>query len=126
MAILKQQVPTLPEATFLTMGIYQQQAISQLIQQLDKQDKWIYCLSSNYKCNHNSVLHLNQPQQNEQFSWLEKIITGAQTSAIFIQSLELNQLQRRKLKQLCNKFKVLVIKLECRQYQDNLIYGPWL
>lgn len=126
MAILKQQVSVLPQTAFLTMAIYQQQAISQLMQQLNKQHKWIYCLSTNLKCKHDSVLHLTQPQQQDQFLWLEKIITGGQACAIFVQSLELTQLQRQKVKQLCDKYKVLLIKLDCPEYTDNLIYGPWL
>ncbi|WP_088328685.1 hypothetical protein [Lacimicrobium sp. SS2-24] len=89
--------------------------------------RWVYLLS-NQLCFKQAghKIHLPNPGKETLLLWLEKIILGGQAAVLFVDNLELDEVRRTRLQQVCRKMDVLLVNLRDKPADANtLVYGPW-
>ncbi|WP_416308376.1 hypothetical protein [Neptunicella sp. SCSIO 80796] len=126
MATLKFNNTRSDESGLINMHINQQQRLDHLIQSNLQHRKWLYVLSERLAIRDcpEYCIKLNKPQPMKLFSWLEKIIQAGQANAIVVEELKLDEMSKKRLKLLCNQYKVTVVNLNLHT-TDNLVQGPW-
>lgn len=90
--------------------------------------KWTYLLSDNIRFNNDIAfaIQLKKPQVNQLVPWLEKIIVSGQCSLLFVEELDLSEVELKRIKTLCNDCGVTLINLFTRfPANSNVIQGPW-
>lgn len=90
--------------------------------------KWTYLLSDKIRFSNDVsfAIQLKKPQADKLIPWLEKIILSEQCSQLFVEKLELSEVELKRIKNLCNHCGVTLINLFTRFPADsNVIKGPW-
>ena len=94
----------------------------------DYSAKWTYLLADKITFS-DTVKHgirLQKPNDSLLVHWLERIITAGQCSQLFVEELELSEIDQRRITNLCLKHEVVLINLFTdRASTKNVIKGPW-
>ena len=124
---LQSTLSTAPDSVFLSMGIYQEQGLSNLLDLFGQQRKWMYVISDTMRCRKGleGVLHVPLDNKDEKAEALIHIISAGQASAIFTDDLVLDDIQQERIRQLCHQHDVVIINVTRPVRDENLIYGPW-
>ncbi|GAB3016202.1 hypothetical protein [Bowmanella dokdonensis] len=120
--------PQARTAGLLEMSIHQGAQLRSLMQQFVQQGKWIYLLADGlrFKKAEAHAMQLSCPDSRQTVEWLEKLITAGKTCALFVEDLMIDEVNRKRLEQLCQQFGVTLIKLNKKKDLDSkLVYGPW-
>ena len=115
-----------------TKQVYSAQHFSQHFQdsiQGTSVRKWTYLLSDNIvfsgKVSH--AIRLKKPADNSLARWLEKIIVNGQCAQLFVEQLELNDFEQKRINNLCQQYGVLLVNLFTDvPSHKNVVKGPWL
>ena len=93
-----------------------------------KDQKWTYLLADRIKFDNavQNAIRLKKPTGNVLLQWLEKIITGGQCSQLFVEQLDLNDLELMRIRHLCDQYGVVLVNLFTQPQYNNVIKGPWL
>ena len=128
MASLHAFVPAQDQSVFLKVSIQQQNRLGSL-KQLNPQHKWTYLLADTliFSDKQQQAIRLAKPHKALLLKWLEKIITAGQSSTIFVEQMELDEMNTLRLKQLCIQHNVTLVNLLLNNPQrGTLVKGPWL
>ena len=91
--------------------------------------KWTYLLSDsiNFSKTTSHAIRLDKPCEDRLVHWLEKIITSGQCAQLFVEQLELNDIEQKRINNLCQQYSVLLVNLftDIPSYK-NVVKGPWV
>lgn len=90
--------------------------------------KWTYLVSNTIRFDHSApyAIRISRPERDELGVLLEKIITAGQCSQLFVEELQLNELELKRIKNLCQQYQVVLINLYTQlPLSSNVIQGPW-
>ncbi|MFT4939281.1 MAG: hypothetical protein ACI88A_002320 [Paraglaciecola sp.] len=127
MASLHAFAPAQAQSAFLKVSIQQQNRLSSL-KQLKPQHKWTYLLADTliFSDKHQQAIRMAKPHRALLVKWLEKIISGGQCSTIFVEQMELDEMNTLRLKQLCLQHDVTLVNIVLNNpQQGTLVKGPW-
>ena len=127
MASLHAFVPAQVQSAFLKVSIQQQNRLVGL-KQAKPQHKWTYLLANTLRFSdkQQSAIRLAKPSKPLLVKWLEKIISAGQCSTIFVEQMELDEMNTQRLKQLCLQHHVTLVSLQLNNNQQGtLVKGPW-
>ncbi|WP_146027107.1 hypothetical protein [Bowmanella denitrificans] len=121
-------LPSRHQPGLMELSIYQGSQLRSLMQHFTQQNKWIYLLANNlrFKRTEHHSQQLPRPEAEQTLEWLEKLMSAGKTCALFVEELVLDELNRKRLEQLCRQFGVTVVSLSKEKGLDNnLVFGPW-
>jgi hypothetical protein len=127
MASLHAFAPAQDQSAFLKVSIQQQNRLSSL-KQANPQHKWTYLLADTliFSDKQQNAIRIVKPHKALLAKWLEKIIIAGQSSTIFVEQMELDEMNTLRLKQLCIQHNVTLVNLLLSNpQQGTLIRGPW-
>ena len=86
-----------------------------LLHGLSYSKRWVYhfCQNLRIKCNYNNVLQVRLNPNTHTETWVEKVLSAGQCSAIIIEKNTLSPSTIDKLKFKCEQAGVLLLLLEC-------------
>lgn len=127
MASLHALVDGHQQPVFIQVAVSQQDKLNKLINN-HAQKKWTYLLANNvaFEDNKQFAIKLAKPVNDTLYCWLERIIQAGQSSVIFVEQLELDEISIKRLKQLCITHGVTLVNLLLNTPKtNNLLHGPW-
>ncbi|MGS2720071.1 hypothetical protein [Paraglaciecola aestuariivivens] len=90
--------------------------------------KWTYLMANQicFKQKTEHAIRINKPEPKKLMLWLEKIISSQLCSNLFVEELQVDEMSFKRLKQLCEQYKVTLINLTLAPSEsNNVIQGPW-
>ena len=127
MASLHAFVPAQAPSALLKVSIQEQNRLGSL-KQANPRHKWTYLLADTLRFSdkQQSAIRLAKPSKPLLVKWLEKIISAGQCSTIFVEQMELDEMNTQRLKQLCLQHQVTLVNLQLnKSLQGKLVKGPW-
>ncbi|MFQ3196928.1 MAG: hypothetical protein ACI8R9_001433 [Paraglaciecola sp.] len=94
----------------------------------NEQHKWTYVIANNlvFCTEQPHVLQLKKPDKAAIAQWLEKIICGGQCAMLFVEQLNLDEISKARIMQLCVDHNVLLVNVSLSQVKRaKVIQGPW-
>ncbi len=103
------------------------QAIQKGALQALRNNRWTYFFSRQSSLVHDVeyVMQIKQPEGEQLFDWLEKVITAGQAGCVVVESLRLPAVKQQALMALCHKYSVLLVAISPEADANNLVRGPW-
>ncbi|WP_339773439.1 hypothetical protein [uncultured Paraglaciecola sp.] len=111
---------------FDSVSVFNQKRL-QTIHSGENKAKWSYLIADNiaFTRPNTRCIKLKKPTQAQMIIWLEKLITADQCANIYVEQLQLDEMNQIRLTQLCAMHNVNVVNL-MTQNQASVIKGPWL
>lgn len=127
MASLHAFTPAQEQAGYLKVSVHQQHRLHGLVQR-KTHDKWMYLLSDTiaFSDKQQRAIRLSKPDDSTLVQYLEKIITGGQCATLFVEQMQLDEMNTQRLKHLSTLHQVSLVNLVVNDVKPGeLIRGPW-
>jgi hypothetical protein len=111
-----------------TVWIHNQRRIANLFA-ANEQHKWTYVITNHLVFNTKQphVIQLKKPNKAALVLWLEKIICAGQCAMLFVEQLNLDDIKKARIMQLCVIHNVLLVNISLSQVKHaQVIQGPWM
>jgi len=127
MASLLAFAPAQEQAAFRKVSVQQQHRLHGLVQR-KTQNQWMYLLSDTiaFSDKQQRAIRLAKPTDSILVQYLEKIITGGQCGSLFVEQMQLDEINMQRLKHLATLHQVSLVNLLVDDIKSGeLVRGPW-
>lgn len=128
MASLHAFTATQLHAKFNQVSIHNQQRLDNVFS-ASNQHKWTYVIANNLACSFKQqyMIRLPKPERTELAGWIEKIICAGQCAVICVEQLDLDDISKARIMQLCVSYNVMLVNITLTPAGEaKIIKGPWL
>ncbi|MDF2177671.1 hypothetical protein P2G88_05350 [Aliiglaciecola sp. CAU 1673] len=128
MAHVSPQLSPLHQPALMELSIYQKSQLRSLMKSFAHRRKWVYLLADTLRFSRpeNNSIGIQKPKAEQTLNWLERLMTPGTSCAILVEDMNLDDVGRKRVEQLCHTHGVTVINLKKHKALDNnLVYGPW-